>query len=237
MRKKITCIFTILVVSWSTLSLPILGAQNETSNPIYNQVIEKLESLSPGETIEVKLGIQKEEYNVGEPVEVRFQTSKDCYIVLMDISAAEKDSIKGEIKYADITFLIPNYKFTDGKIEGGRVYSTLYDFGLKIKVGPPYGFDTLNLFCSPEKIELFEPDFGKEPVYTIRSDDEDRLKVLLNRLDQLQQQEWSGTSVSFYIKGARGVPRKFGALPPIGATGTTGKWFPPISSTGTTGKR
>lgn len=237
MCKKITCMFTIIVLSCSVLPVSALGVQNEASDSLYKQVIEKLESLVPGETIDIKMGTQKKEYNVGEPFELRFQTSEDCYVVLMNISASGEDPVTGEIKYGDITFLVPSYKSVDAKIEGGRIYSTLHDFGLKFKVGPPYGYDTINLFCSSQKIELFEADFNKEKVYTVTSDNKERLQALLNRLDQLEQYDWSGSSVYFYIKGKRGVPRRLGALPPVEATGTTGKFFPPLDSTGTTGKR
>jgi hypothetical protein len=61
-------------------------------------------------------------------------------------------------------------------------------------------------------------------------------------LEKLPQQSWAGTSTSFVIgkpkPTTRGI-KKFGAVPPIGSTGTTGKgirFFPPIGSTGTTGK-
>ena len=64
-----------------------------------------------------------------------------------------------------------------------------------------------------------------------------RLKALLDRLDQLEQSEWSGNSVKIQIGTPRARPRKYGSLPPIGATGTTGKFFPPIGATGTTGKQ
>lgn len=228
-------------------------AQDEPEKSLYEQVIEKLEILTPGETIDVRMGTEKEEYLTGDPFEVRFQVSEDCYIALMDIGAVTKD-VQGNIVYGDITFLIPSFKLTENKVEGGRVYSTVYDFDIPIKVAPPAGYETVNIFCSPEKFDLFDADFDQEGVYTIRPDDTERLQQLLARLEQLEEQEWSGTSVSFFIDdpqlrgAARDVMdafkeetqkrrRRFGALPPIGATGTTGKFFPPIGATGTTGKQ
>ncbi len=256
MYKKILGIGTVVVLSWSAFLLPGLEAQDNPSKPIYKQVIEKLENLSPGETIEVRMGTEKEEYKVGEPFEIRFQTNKDCYVVLMNIAPGEQDPKNGEMKYGEISFLLPYSESYDNRIKGGRVYSTLHDFGLNMNVTPPHGYGTINIFCSPEKIELFEPDFGQEKMfYTIKPDEKDRLQVLLNRLDQLQQFEWSGTSVSFLIKKAQGKLHewlggnisslikgnreespKFGAISPVGSTGTTEKFFPPIGSTGSTGK-
>jgi hypothetical protein len=110
---------------------------------------------------------------------------------------------------------------------------------MSMKVAPPYGVEVLNIFCSTEKIDLFEINFEEdEPFYTVKHDNEEQLKALLDRLEQLEQSEWSGNSVKIQIgSGTRAVPRKYGALPPIGATGTTGKFFPPIGATGTTGKK
>jgi hypothetical protein len=258
MYKKILGMVIIVVLSWSVfMLLPDREAQDKPSNPVYEQVIEKLENLLPGETIEAQIGTEKEEYKVDEPFEIRFQTSKDCYVVLMNIAAGEQDPESGEVKYGEISFLLPYSNALDNKIEGGRVYSTSHDFGLDLKATPPYGYGTINIFCSPEKIELFESDFGQEQMfYTIKPDDEDRLRMLLTRLDQLQQSEWSGSSVSFLIKkdqgklqewlggnisslfkGRQKTSSKFGALPAVGSTGTTEKFFPPIGATGSTGKK
>jgi hypothetical protein len=220
-----------MLVSCSILFLSASGAQEGGENLLYQQLMEKLESLTPGEDIEVKMGTEKEQYEVGDLFEVRFQTNKDCYVVLMDISSAHKDT------YGDITFLLPNSKFPENKIEAGRVYSTLYDFGMNMTVAPPYGLEVINLFCSTEKIDLFEADFEQESFYKIQYDDDERLTALSDRLDQLKQTEWSGNSVKVQIGISRSMPRKHGALPPIGSTGTTGKFFPPIGSTGTTGKQ
>lgn len=218
----------------------ILAQQTSADNSLYLQVIEKLEQLQPSQDIEVLIGTEKDAYNVDEPMEFRFQTSHDCYMVLMDIAAAQYLE-NDQIKYGDITFLVPNANLRDNKVQGGRVYSTRYDFNLKLTVAPPSGFDTVNLFCSPQPITLFETDFEGQIAYVITPEDDEKLRRLLTHLEQLEQQPWAGSSVSFAIHhpGTRGVPKKFGAMPPIGATGTTGKgkFFPPIGATGTTGKQ
>jgi hypothetical protein len=253
MYNKILGMSTVIILSWGIFLLPGLEAQNVPANPVYEQVIEKLENLSPGKTIEVQIGTEKEEYKAGESVELRFQTSKDCYVVLMNIAAAEQEPKNGESKYGEISFLLPYSKARDNRIKGGRVYSTLHDFELAMKASPPYGYGTINIFCSPEKIVLFEPDFGQEEMfYTIKPDETDRLQALLNRLDQLQQSEWSGSSVSFLIKKDQGrlqewlggsisslMKKNQEASPKFGAiqtSGTSEKFFPPIGSTGSTGK-
>lgn len=231
MWRKITQVCLIVLGLCSVLFLSVLEAQEDEEDLLYQQLMEKLERLTPGETIEVKMGTEKEKYEVGDAFEIRFMTSKDCYVVLMDISSAQKE------RYGEITFLLPNSKFSNNMIEAGRVYSTLHDFGMNMTVAPPYGLEVINLFCSTEKVDLFETNFEQEPFYRIQYNDEERLKALVDRLDQLKQTEWSGSSVKVQIGTYRSVPSKSGAIPLIGATDTTGKFFPPINTTGTTGKQ
>lgn len=232
--------------------------------PLHQQVLSQLENLTPTNEIDLKLGTEKDRYRVEEPLEARFTASQDSYMILMRIATD-----------GTITFLAPSRQIPEPKIQGGRVYSTgssvepqseeeaLYDLGLRLLTAPPSGTETLNLFCSAEKIELFDADFAKEPFYTITPEDNERLNALSVRLEQLQQVAWSGTSVMIRVgsdpaaaskmkKGVSASPdafagsetqkstgrrRRFGALPPMGATGTTGKFFPPIGATGTTGKQ
>jgi hypothetical protein len=202
-----------------------LYATVQAEEKTYDQVMDKLESLTPSDTIEVRMGTEKEEYEIGESFEMRFEVSQDSYIVLMHIASD-----------GNITFLTPSKAVPAEKLEGERVYSTLYDFDLPLKVIGPGGIETINLFSSLEKIELFDVD-SDETFPTITINDEEALQKLLNNLEALEEIEWSGNSVSFLIKGARGQFSKRGGLvPPIGSTGTTGKFFPPIGSTGTTGK-
>jgi hypothetical protein len=171
-----------------------------------------------------------------------------------------------------ITFLAPNNQHADFNVQGNAVYSTgsliqslseeqaAYDLGMTLNVGAPTGTEVLNVFCSLEKISLFDVETLQEPLYTIRPDDEERLQVLFDRLSALSQTEWSGTSAAFLVEresaaaptrrtrstrssssvqsslipdagSQKRLPRKFGALRPMGGTGTTGKSFPPIGAT------
>lgn len=310
MGKQMMWILVIFLLPGVLLfsTVEVLGAD---SSPIYKQVLERLESLTPGGTIVVNMGVEDERYEesfkvteytlqklyeeksipenslakleglkdesfetdeaftnalestigkeqtaqykslisnyidyqgiaayeYGDKFEMRFQVSEDSYIALMHIAVPDENMSTG----GDITFLLPNHQFPATRIEAGQVYSTLHHFNMDVAVAPPSGFEAINLFCSPEKLDLFEVDFAKEPYYVITPNDEERLKKLLDRLGQLKEREWSGSSLKIRIgppppKGVRGMSRKFGALPPIGSTGTTGKFFPPIGSTGTTGK-
>jgi hypothetical protein len=239
MDKFLVRLMILLAVLWSCFAASALDAQDGVAKSLHQQLLETLEGLTSKETIDIRVGTEKDQYEFGNPFELRFQTSQDCYVVLMDISMIDvKDDTASatKTKPGNITFLLPNYRFTEQKIEGGRVYSTLTDFGLKITVAPPEGFETFNIFCSLQPLNLFQPDFAQEQFYVITPDDEKRLTALLAQLESLKNSDWSGNSVQIRLGPRTRGMRKFGTLPPIGSTGTTGKWFPPIGSTGTTGK-
>jgi hypothetical protein len=161
------------------------GREQKNSPPLYDQIAAKLGSLKPTGRIQVDIGTEKEQYEIGDPFEIRFRTDQDCYVILMDIGSAETD------QDGEITFWLPNGKYPDNKITGDKVYSTLHDFDMNITIGPPQGFETIHIFCSTEKIDLFATDFKAKKYYTITPDDEGRLKNLLESLDRLKDYEWS----------------------------------------------
>ena len=163
--KTTTYRIIVIVVLCHVLGLSALAVENKETYDVYLKVLEKLEYLTPGDSIDVRMGTEKDEYFVGEPVEIRFMASDTCHIMLMDIGAATKNLVTGDMEYGPISFLIPYYRVPEKQIEAGRVYSTLHDLEMKIKVAHPIGYETVNLFCSPEPLDLISPDFTKVHIW------------------------------------------------------------------------
>jgi hypothetical protein len=219
----------------------VAEAEDDFAPSVYDQVLNTLERLTPGNTITVEMETEKGQYTAGEPIEMRFRVSTSSYVVLMRIAAD-----------GNITFLLPNARFPQIKVEGKRVYSTRSDFQIDLQGSSTSGAEILNLFCSPEPITLFEAKLSeKRPYYTLTAKDDKPLQTLLRRLERLQQQSWSGNSVTVWMAEPAQkaestveesapqalfmlVPR--GAIPAGEVTGSTNKFFPPINATGTTGK-
>ena len=99
---RIPHLLTWIVMCCHLLALSVLADDNEEKYALYLQVMEQLEYLTPEDSIEVRVGIEKDVYLVGEPVEIRFMASEACYITLMDIGAASKDKLTGEMVYGPI---------------------------------------------------------------------------------------------------------------------------------------
>ncbi len=229
------------------------AAQPEFSNA-YHNVMNTLEQLQPSQQTAVALETDKDAYNIGEPVEIRFKSENACYPTLMEISAN-----------GDLVFLLPNKDNPEAKIEAGKVYSTRDNFKIDARVAASPGVEALNLFCTAKPFAFFKADFQKEPIYAIRSQDKKRLRTLLTRLNKLEKQAWAGNSalVTIHspapvldegpasappapIEGKEGgkepttmffmMPSKRGMLPGAPTSGTAGKrLFPPAPTTGTAG--
>ena len=113
MCQKGTGLLVIVLLVCNVCVLTKAQEEKVEFSPTYLKVIDKLESLTPGHAIDIKMGIQKERYKVGETFEMRFQVSQDCYCALMHIDSTGR-----------IDFLIPNRWRPDPRIEGKRIYST-----------------------------------------------------------------------------------------------------------------
>lgn len=170
-------------------------------------------------------------YDYGDEFEIRFQASQPCYAALMHVA--------GDSEGGAITFFLPNRQFPEIQLEANQAYSTIQNFNIRVTVGAPPTNEIVNLFCSREKIDWLGSDMGQASYYIISPTDDQRLQNLLDTLDVLEKSEWAGKALEVQIGPKTRAPKKFGAIPPIGATGTTGKgkFFPPIRATGTTGKQ
>lgn len=223
MRFMTLMCIIVLSIGWSGITY----AEQVKKSPEYNSLMETLDGMKADDTMKIVIGTQKKSYKLGESFEARFQAEQACYLTLMHISSANV-----------ITFFAPSRYFQKTQIEEKRVYSTDADLGLKIKTGEPTGSEILNIFCTREPFDFFKADFEKTDVYQILPDDTTHLKELQSQIEQLNQMEWTGSSVTFNIGVAKNGTREFskrGILKPIDATGSTGRALWPIDATGSTG--
>lgn len=213
-----------LLIGWSGSATAQQDEQASRSQPaesVYQQVLDQLTQLTPSAEVGLQMEADRVNYPFETEMELRFVVDQDGYVLLMRIAPD-----------GAITFPLP-----EQPVLGGQVYSTgdavgtvssdtmAQSLGLGLIAGTKRGSEVFNLVYSPEKLDWFSGDFAHDPAYTITPTDEERLQLLLTRVAELSQTPWSGTSVSVLIgpmlKNA--VPRKYGAIPPIHATGSAGK--------------
>jgi len=87
MDKKGTVLLVVVLLVCNVCVLSEAQEEKVAFSPTYLKVIDKLESLTPGHAIEIKMGVQKERYKLGETFEMRFQVSQECYCTLMHIDS------------------------------------------------------------------------------------------------------------------------------------------------------
>jgi hypothetical protein len=180
-------------------------------------------------------------FDFEENVEIRFRADTTCYVALMHIAEGTENTSTGTYSGGEITFLVPNKTYPEVQINADEVYSTLYHFDIDITAIPPVADELVNIICSTEPLDFFAPTALQGDYYVIAPDNDIALQKLLDGLQALEQTRWGGSSLVLRIGGGiRALPRKFGAIPPMGGLGTTGKsgkFFPPIGATGSTGKQ
>jgi len=244
-KSRVRCMIILSVIAHGLLG-SITLAQDKYA-PVLSEVKLTLEAFTPGTTITVNIGAEKDRYTSGEPIEIRFRASQACSPIVMEIAPTD-----------EIRFLIPNGRAKQPTLEAGRVYSTSQDFQIDLTASATPGDTVFNLLCSPQRLNLFDADFTENtPYYTIKPTDAKRLQALLDRLTPLHAQECSGSSLilpiidaapvktieetSFPVLAPASAPASVQVLfyQPRGALNapiTTERFFPPIGVTGTTGK-
>ncbi len=170
-------------------------------------------SIAP--TIHITMGTEKARYELGDSFNLRFQVAQSCY---MNILYTVIDDT--------IIFLLPNQNFPEVYLEKGRMYSLKHDFNMNLSFSPPAGFDVLTLFCSAEKVDLFDLATLKEgKYYIILPTQNEARKYLLEQIRQLQQVTWGGTSLFLPVAydPVPVVPQSLGVLQAVWSTATVGQ--------------
>jgi hypothetical protein len=231
----------------------------KTDLAVYEEVLTMLENLQPTNPIAVDLGATKAFYAPDEPLELRFAANADCYAALMRIQPDGTISFLLPNAQTPQVKLIKNVVYSTGRLPDSAAVENgiLYDFGVPLTPSSQVGTDVYNLFCSATLLPFEGLNLLQMPEYSLTPKDTPQLQALLSSLQRLTGMEWSGTSVQVevgavmfqmkevpekQIKGAAPEigpapapagpmkARKFGAIKPIGATGTTGhQLFPPIN--------
>lgn len=97
---------------------------------------DKIKNENPG--IQLTVGTDKKEYQIGEKVAFEFTADKDCYLALIDIGTSGRTLI-----------LFPNKWHTENKVEKGKIYkipAEAADFAYKVE--GPVGTERIKIIAS-----------------------------------------------------------------------------------------
>ena len=131
-------------------------------------------------------------YRIGDKISVRFQSTRDCYLTLMNIGTSGK-----------LIILFPNALHRDNRISANQVYEIPgheYDFEYQLQ-GPP-GIERLKAIATLEKVDLLEVQLASDgslflteaPAAAARD-----IAVMKRAVDEISSQQWAEDTWEFQV--------------------------------------
>jgi hypothetical protein len=144
-RRNFLVLLVMLVFVFTSVSLI---AEETKSKQV---VVEKIQKIkNPGSDFQVKLAINKKDaaYKEGEEIKLKFKSTKDCYLTLIDVGTD-----------GNVTIFFPNKYHKDNKIKAGKVYY-IPQKGAKwlLRVKGPAGKEVIKAIATLEKKDLVKKE-------------------------------------------------------------------------------
>jgi len=211
----------------TVLALAVFGLVLATGNVFAADLAElialadKIKNENPG--IQLTLGTDKKEYQVGEKVAFEFTADKDCYLALIDIGTSGKTII-----------LFPNKWHTENKIEKGKAYKIPADGAdFAYRVEGPEGTERIKAIACVEPL-LFSVQSLQEELKTPLKDNLQSRDVFLSMKNAEQilkdigivmakadPTKWSTLELQFKVASAVTPRAPAEAQPPAGTPQTS----------------
>jgi len=148
--RKISIAFIILFLC-STFIIVNLFAQEPVARQIdVVKVMNEIKNPAPDPEFIIKLWIKPEKttYKVDDEIVFYFNSTKDCYLTLIDVASSGK-----------VHILFPNEHQKDNKVKAGQEYCVPVE-GAKFvyKVAPPAGVDVVKAIATINYVAIVTPD-------------------------------------------------------------------------------
>ena len=133
-----------------------------------------------------------ESFRIGEKINIKFKSSKNCYLTLLNVGTSGK-----------LTILYPNNLHKDNFIEGDKLYEIPrqeYKFEYQLE-GPP-GTEKLKAIVTETKIDLVESQFSSDGAIfkTISSSAAARdISTIEKKVEQIPQDKWNEAYFEFNV--------------------------------------
>lgn len=133
-----------------------------------------------------------ETFKVGDKINVKFKSSKDCYLTLLNIGTSGK-----------LTFLYPNTLYKDNFIEGGKLFEIPGDeYGFEYQLSGPAGIEKLKAIVTESKINLvesqFSPDGNMFKIVSPGAAARD-ISIIEKKIEEIPQDKWNEAYFEFNV--------------------------------------
>lgn len=155
--------------------------------------VERLSKSGQGSrditVVPVKSG---ETFKVEEKINIKFQSSIDCYLTLLNIGTSGK-----------LTILYPNSIHKENFIEGGKLYEIPGDeYGFEYQLSGPAGTEKLKAIITESKIDLMESQFSADgqlfksvsPGAASRD-----ISIIEKKIEEIPKNKWNETYFEFNV--------------------------------------
>ena len=134
-----------------------------------------------------------ETFKIGDKINIKFRSSKDCYLTLLNIGTSGK-----------LTILYPNALHKDNFIEGGKLFEIPGDeYGFEYQLSGPAGIEKLKAIVTESKINLVESQFSPDGdmFKTVSPGAASRdISIIEKKVEEIPHDKWNETYFEFSVK-------------------------------------
>ena len=134
-----------------------------------------------------------ETFKIGDKINIKFRSSKDCYLTLLNIGTSGK-----------LTILYPNALYKDNFIEGGKLFEIPGDeYGFEYQLSGPAGIEKLKAIVTESKINLVESQFSPDGdmFKTVSPGAASRdISIIEKKVEEIPHDKWNETYFEFSVK-------------------------------------
>ena len=168
----------------------ISASDNSLQVELWVEKLSKENNTSRDVSVQTKSG---ESFQIGEKINIKFKSSKDCYLTLLNVGTSGK-----------LTILYPNNLHKDNFIEGNKLYEIPkeeYKFEYQLE-GPP-GTEKLKAIVTESKIDLMESQFSSDGSIfkTVSTNAAARdITTIEKKVEEIPQDKWNETYFEFNVE-------------------------------------
>jgi len=134
-----------------------------------------------------------ETFKIGDKINIKFRSSKDCYLTLLNIGTSGK-----------LTILYPNALHKDNFIEGGKLFEIPgNEYGFEYQLSGPAGIEKLKAIVTESKINLVESQFSPDGdmFKTVSPGAASRdISIIEKKVEEIPHDKWNETYFEFSVK-------------------------------------
>jgi hypothetical protein len=133
-----------------------------------------------------------ESFKIGDTINIKFKSSKDCYLTLLNIGTSGK-----------LTILYPNSLHKDNFIEAGKLYEIPgNEYGFEYQLSEPAGTEKLKAIVTESKVDLVESQLSPEGKLfkTVSPEAAARdISIIEKKVVEIPRDKWNETYFEFKV--------------------------------------